>query len=480
MADLEKDITGAFLLNSKLFNEVDCPVNLFQGPHCRLIFKCLKAAHGNGRPIDSTILVMDLDKKVPPTFILSLTDGYPKSEAPIDVVQEKVRRLKNERLGGKFFEEAKAQGEFMLKGMPADMSKIEILYNEWKKINKSEEQLRLENLPMSVEMSGIDEKEIHWLWPNYIPSESLTLINGDPNAGKSWFALDMACRVSRGLAWPDLSTNIQPSNTYYMTYEDSLSQIIKKRIRTLGGDPKRIIAYNSKHPLYLYLSEEEGMTRLEAEIVRIGNVRLLIIDPILDFMSAANPNAIEVVRALLTPIISMCERHNIACLMIGHLNKDQLKSAIYRAGGSTGGWMGKARSAFLIARDPDDKMKRYLMPVKCNYAYPEPLQMEFEIINGRLEYNKCDVNIEEVLNPAIKGRPPSASLEVKQVLADMFREKDEIPSAEIEERAKAMGIKERTLNTVKKQEGYFSECKKGKRDEADYWIWKKPLFKGKK
>lgn len=480
MSDLEREIIGGFLLNGKLFDKIKLDANLFEGPHCRTIFKRLKSSYGNGRPIDSAILVMDLVKKVPAAFILSLTDGYPKSEATIDVVQEKVRRLKNERLGGKFFEEAKTQGEFMLKGMPPDMSKIEILYAEWKKINKSEKQLRLESLPMSLEMSGIEEKEIVWLWENYIPSEALTLINGDPNVGKSWFALDMACRVSRGLAWPDLSTNIKPSNVYYMTYEDSLEQIIKKRIRTIGGDPKRITAYNSKHPIYLYLSEEEGMARLETEITRIGNVRLLIIDPILDFMSAANPNAIEVVRALLTPIISMCERLHVACLMIGHLNKDQMKSAIYRAGGSTGGWMGKARSAFLIARDPDDKMKRYLMPTKCNYAYPEPLQLEFEIINGRLEYNKCNVNIDEVLNPAIKGRPPSASLEVKEILADMFRDKDEIPSIEIEERTQAIGIKPGTLNRVKKEEGYFSECKKGKKDEADYWIWRKPLFKGKK
>jgi hypothetical protein len=278
----------------------------------------------------------------------------------------------------------------------------------------------------------------------------------------------MACRVSRGLAWPDLATNGKAANVYYMTYEDSLSKILKRRIRTIGGDQERILGYNSKHPIYLYLSEDEGIKRLEAEIVRIGNVRLLVIDPILDFISASNPNAVEVVRALLTPIISMCERHHIACLMIGHLNKDQMKSAIYRAGGSTGGWMGKARSAFLIARDPDDKSRRYLVPTKCNYAYPEPMQMEFEIIGSRLEYKPCDINIDEVLNPAIKGRPPSASLKVKEILADMFREKDKILFNEVEERLETMGIKRRTVTTVKKDEGYKSVYIEGQ------WYWKKP------
>lgn len=333
-------------------------------------------------------------------------------------------------------------------------------------------------IPMSFKMSDIEEEEIIWLWPNYVPSEALTLINGDPNAGKSWFALDMACRVSRGLAWPDLTSNGPAANVYYMTYEDSLSKVLKKRIRTLGGDHERIIAYNSRHPIYLYLSTEEGMKRLEAELIRIGNIRLLVIDPILDFISASNPNAVEVVRALLTPIISMCERLHIALIMIGHLNKDQMKAAIYRAGGSTGGWMGKARAAFLVARDPEDKMRRYLMPVKCNYAFPEPVQMEFEIIGSRLEYKACDINIEEILNPAVKGRPPTASLNVKEVLADMFRNEFEIPSAEVEKRLENMGVSESTWKRVKKKEGYFSECKKGEnKEDSDYWIWKKPLFK---
>jgi len=466
MSDLEKDIIGAFLLNTKLFDEIDCNADLFQGPHCKVIFKRLKIAHRKGRKIDTMILIEDLDKKVPASFITSLTDAYPKSEATVDVVSEKLRRLKNKRIGGKIIEEARHRGEDVLKGMPCDIGKIKTLFNEFEIVNKSKEQLELESLPLSYRMSEIAEKEIIWLWPNYVPSEALTLINGDPNVGKSWFALDIACRVSTGLAWPDLSPNGKPANVYYMTYEDSLSKILKKRIRTLGGDPHHIIAYNSKHPIYLYLSEEEGMKRLEVEIVKIGNVRLLVIDPILDFISASNPNAVEVVRALLTPIISMCERLHIACLMVGHLNKDQMKSAIYRAGGSTGGWMGKARSAFLIARDPDDKNKRYLYPVKSNYAYPEPVQMEFEIIGSRLEYKACDINIEEMLNPNIKGRPPSASLKVKEILADIFRDKDKILSNEVEERLENMGIKKRTMMTVKKEEGYTSAHIEGQY----YWI----------
>lgn len=334
------------------------------------------------------------------------------------------------------------------------------------------------NEPMTVKIADVEEEEIKWLWPNYIPFESMTLISGDPNAGKSWFLCDMSARVTKGTAWPDSSPNAGPANVYYMTYEDDIQKILKKRIRTLGGDQARFFAYNSKSPLYLSLSTEEGLKKLEAELLRIGGIRLIVIDPVLDFITAQNPNAIEMVRALLTPLISMSERLHFALMIVTHLNKDQMKSAIYRAGGSTGGWTGKSRATFLICRDPEEKMRRYLMPIKNNYAFPEPEQMEFEIVNSRLEYRACDVDINKILNPSL-GRPPGASLEITEMLTDMFKDRDEIPAVEIEESVKSIGKGSiSTLKRVKNKQGYISELKKAdNKEDTDFWVWKKPYFK---
>lgn len=479
MSNLEKDIVGSFLMRPELFDEIKLNGNLFVGPNCRMIFSRLKKAHKDKRKIDTILLIEEFDKKIKECsrFIMSLTEACPQSLTTSSIVNEKIRRLKEKKIGGELNEEAVQRGKDLRKGTPHDTTKLLALCDELRTIQKSKKELEIENIPITLNMEEVEEEEQTWLWPNFIPSDALTLISGDPNVGKSWFALDMACRVSTGLAWPDLSSNGKPANVYFMSYEDSASKVLKKRIRTLGGDEKHIKVYNSKHPIYLRLSSEEGMNKLEAELIKIGNVRLLVIDPILDFISESNPNAVEEVRRLLTPIISMCERLHIACIMIGHLNKDLMKSAIYRAGGSTGGWMGKARAAFLIARDPDDKNRRYLMPTKCNYAYPEPAQMEFEILNSRLEFRACNININEILNPNSPGRPPSASLKVKEILADMFRDKDEISSIEVEERMKAMGVKGRTLQTVKKEEGYGSRFKKGeKKGDPGCYTWKKPGF----
>ena len=46
--------------------------------------------------------------------------------------------------------------------------------------------------------------DVQWLWPGRIPHGMVTLIAGAEGAGKSFVALDIAARVSRGLGWPGL------------------------------------------------------------------------------------------------------------------------------------------------------------------------------------------------------------------------------------------------------------------------------------
>jgi len=335
------------------------------------------------------------------------------------------------------------------------------------------------SIPMSLRMSDVKEEDIKWLWRNYIPSESITLINGDPDAGKSWWALDLASRVTRGAIWPDGTRGNAPANVYYMTYEDVIAKQVKKRIRTLGADQDRFFAFNSEYPLNILLSEEEGRKHLESELIRLNIVNgFLVIDPILDFTGSLNPNAVELVRPLLTPLVKMAKHLSLAIAMVGHLNKDQMKIIMYRSSGSTGGWQGKARAAFLIARENEGThVKRYVFPVKNNWAWPEPVPMEFEIIDSKLIFKLSDIDASSVLNP-IQGRPPVAKMRAKEIVADMFRERDEIPATEVEERTKLMGISKATRDRVKKEEGYTSDWRKSENEQSpDYWVWKKPYFK---
>ena len=85
-----------------------------------------------------------------------------------------------------------------------------------------------------------------WLWPGRIPLGELTVIEGSPGAGKSFLALDLAARVSRGAPFPQsLSLDPQapgsagPAKVLLVTMQDNIDTV-SRRLSDLGADPKNI------------------------------------------------------------------------------------------------------------------------------------------------------------------------------------------------------------------------------------------------
>lgn len=312
MSDLEKEIVGAFILNKRLFDEIDCPVNLFQGPHCKAIFKCLKAAHRNGRAIDTMILIEDLNKKIPATFITSLTDGYPKSLDTIDVVSEKVRRLKTERIGGQIIEEAGSRGEDILKGIPADVSKINKLIADYNEVRESKQ---LE-IPL-VSFSNIDEKATRWHVPYVYATGMIHALAGMQGHGKSLHLLDLSAKTSVGGTWPITGTQIPKGDVIYITDEDSPQAIMKPRLRLAGADMSRIFIpdFNAGD-----LILPENIPLLEKWIRSLPNTLFMAIDPIAD-SARGDLNQMDPARNIIAPLKKLADRTGVCIVYSLHLNK---------------------------------------------------------------------------------------------------------------------------------------------------------------
>ena len=47
-------------------------------------------------------------------------------------------------------------------------------------------------------LSQVKEREIRWLWPDWIPAGKLSVLDGDPEGGKSTILADIAARVNTG------------------------------------------------------------------------------------------------------------------------------------------------------------------------------------------------------------------------------------------------------------------------------------------
>jgi hypothetical protein len=92
------------------------------------------------------------------------------------------------------------------------------------------------------------------------------------------------------------------------------------------------------------------------------------------FYRGIDPHAGRVIRrasggsvSSLQKLPNRCRNSYQGCAVIcqRHLNKGNAPKAMYRGGGSIA-IVGHARSALLVAQDPDDEQKRLLAVVKAN------------------------------------------------------------------------------------------------------------------
>ena len=71
--------------------------------------------------------------------------------------------------------------------------------------------------------SGIDTKEIQWLWQPYIVKGNLNIIVGDGGVGKSYLTTWLSSAISRGEKIPFSNNNFEVGDVILQNAEDDVS-----------------------------------------------------------------------------------------------------------------------------------------------------------------------------------------------------------------------------------------------------------------
>jgi hypothetical protein len=177
------------------------------------------------------------------------------------------------------------------------------------------------------------------------------------------------------MTMPDDSPGIE-GGVVILSAEDGEADTIVPRLIAAGANRERIAILSgvrrpSKPDQPLTLPED--IEALEIAITRT-NAKLVIIDPLVAFLGGhVNSWKDQDVRRALAPLAALAEKTGAAIVVIRHLTKGSGGLAVHRGGGSIG-IIGAARSALLVARDPDDdsEERRILAPVKCNLGREPP------------------------------------------------------------------------------------------------------------
>lgn len=223
---------------------------------------------------------------------------------------------------------------------------------------------------VTVRLSDVRPERVTWLWRGRIPLGKLTLLDGDPDLGKSALTLDLAARVSTGAPMPldSISELGTPAGVVLLSAEDGLADTIRPRLDAAGADTTRISALrfvlDGGSPRLPTLADLDQIRDAATEVA----ARLIAIDPFTAYLpDEVNGHRDQAVRRVLAPLGQLAEELGAAILLIRHLNKAEGGRAVYRGGGSIG-IIAAARSGLAVAKDPDDEKRRILVPSKSNLS----------------------------------------------------------------------------------------------------------------
>jgi putative DNA primase/helicase len=373
---------------------------------------------------------------------------------------------------------------------------------------------------------------VDWLWPGRIAAGRVTLLVGDPGLGKSLLALDVAARVTNAQPWPDAPPDLAqptpspiplppsplqppPSSVLLLCAEDDIADTIRPRLEALGADLRRIIALPPDwSPDDAGMTDAEGTTNnaegttrdadqtaasrgsrgsqssaprpfdlcrdvaaLEEIVVRQGNVRLVVIDPLNAYLGNIE-NCNGPVRKVFRELAAMATRRGLAVLAISHLRK-QSGSALHRTIGSLA-FTAAARAAWLVAKDPHHPQRRLMLPMKNNLAetgsglaftiHCEPCD---RVPTVAWSAEPVALDPDEALNPSKEPAPrPHPELDDAVRWLQTKLAEGATRSRRVEVEATAHGISEKTLRRAFRQLG--GEAVRTGFGPLSAWHWRLP------
>jgi hypothetical protein len=196
----------------------------------------------------------------------------------------------------------------------------------------------------------LEPRDVDWLWPGRVPLGMITMFAGDPKLGKSLVTLAMAAALSRGLPLPQCSAAHGPASTLMMSAEDDALRTILPRLTAAGADLSKVHILES----VVLANGAEALPSLRLDVdaiaaaaARLGDCRLIVIDPVPAFLKGVDDNRNSVLRGVLSPLKTLAERLGAAMVLVSHLTKSASANGKHRVLGSIA-YVGACRANFLL------------------------------------------------------------------------------------------------------------------------------------
>jgi hypothetical protein len=313
-----------------------------------------------------------------------------------------------------------------------------------------------------VTAADVAPHRVEWLWSGFIPRGTVTVVEGDPSAGKTTFLLDLAARLTTGRPMPfhDRDEVARPEHVIYLSYEDSLEVTLRPRLESAGANLSRV------HLRVAPLTFPTGIPLLERWVWKTG-AALIVIDTLahaLDdgFSVTSHRGMLRVLRLL----GEMAERTSCAVVVVRHFAKSGATNPLHRGHGSIG-ITGTVRSVLQVTREHPDGHQRTLRCVKPFGCPPAPVAYEVASDaqgSSHIQWISCSPSSPAPHTERIHGPRPAQRDAAKAFLLEHLAS-GPVPTSDLIRVAKSRQISEKTLRRAQRDLGIVA-CFQG-----EVWVW---------
>ena len=314
-----------------------------------------------------------------------------------------------------------------------------------------------------IRMSDVELTPVDWLWKPYLPFGKLSVLQGNPGEGKTYFAMQLAAVCTNGKLLPNME-RMEPFNVIYQTAEDGLGDTVKPRLIEAGADLDRVLVIDDSD-VQLTLSDE----RIEKAIIE-NNARLVIIDPIQAYLGAdVDMNRANEVRPIFMRLGQVAQRTGCAILLIGHLNKAAGMQSLQRGLGSID-IAAAVRSVMFIGKLKHDPTMRILTHEKSSLAPPgASLAFSLGDEGGFRWVGEYDITADEMLS-GIEPQRETKTQQAKDLICALLAGGKQVLSEDIDKAALERGIPGRTVRDAKRELGDALKSKIVEGRKKVFWM----------
>ncbi|MEO5575050.1 MAG: AAA family ATPase [Gaiellaceae bacterium] len=307
------------------------------------------------------------------------------------------------------------------------------------------------DIPARLSLRQLDSyriRRVEWLDKPHLQRGAFHLLAGRKGVCKGTWICRTAARVTTGELYGE------PKRVLVITSEDSIELDFLPRLIAAGGDPSKVAIVNGPFQL------PGDIDWLRAQAQKLGNVGLIVIDPLGNHAGGKDTNAEGDTRAAIQDLNPLADELDCMVFGVRHLSKDASRGALSSVLGSTA-WVDVPRAVILMAADDEDDMLFHAQVVAGNRgpksATGRAYRLELHDVEPARDITcltaegESTKDVEQLLNGrSADAAPESRSAQARELILDILENEGEQESDAFDARISAeTGISAKTVRNIR-------------------------------